>query len=60
MGLSRREKHVKWHSFMILESTQTRDESAHLVGFGHGLQELCDVRSEDHVDLDVEEERSCL
>lgn len=49
-----------WHSFMILESTQTRDESTHLVGFSHGLQELCDVRSEDHVDLDVEEERSCL
>lgn len=32
------------------------DLSAHLVGFGHGLQELGDVRSEDHVDLDVEEE----
>lgn len=45
---------------MILEPIQTRDESAHLIGFGHGLQELGDVRSEDHVDLDVEEERWCL
>lgn len=50
------EKHVKWHSYMILDPIQTKDLSAHLVGFGHRLQELGHVRSEDHVDLDVEEE----
>lgn len=58
MELVRCEKHVKRHSFTILEPTQTRDECTHLVDFGHGLQELGDVRSKDHVDLD-EEERLC-